>query len=90
MAPETREKLIEALKGWKSVSREIAGFVIFFGFFSAMYMLMFEEVPAGNKDVMLLLLGVLAGSYKDVVGFLWGGSFGSEKKTEALAKKEGE
>jgi hypothetical protein len=30
---------------------------------------------------------VLAGSFKDVVGFLWGGSMGSEKKTELLNEK---
>ena len=76
------------MKEWKAMSREMAGFIIFAGFFAALYLLIKQEAPAGNKDVLMVLLGVLAGCFKDVSGFLWGGSFGSEKKTEALAEKK--
>ena len=74
------------MKDWKALTREAAGFLIFFGFFAAIYFLIKVEAPAGNKDVLMVLLGVLAGAFKDVSGFLWGGSFGSEKKTEALTQ----
>ena len=70
-------------KDWKTLSREIAGFTIFAGFFTILGMLLTREAPVGNRDVLMVLLGVLASAFKDVVGFLWGGSFGSELKNPA-------
>lgn len=87
MAPEVKERFFKALMEWKAFSRELAGFVIFAGFFGALWMLLVKEVPTANRDVLMVLLGVLASSFKDVVGFLWGGSFGSEKKSDTLKEQ---
>ena len=87
MTIETKDRLVKALLEWKAFTREIAGFAIFGGFFATLWLLLKSEIPPTNKDVLLILLGVLASSFKDVVGFLWGGSFGSEKKTDIAANK---
>lgn len=73
---------------FRELARELAGFAIFGGFFAVLFALIKYAAPAENKDALLILLGVLAGSFKDVVGFLWGGSMGSEKKTEMLKAVE--
>lgn len=84
MAPDTKETILDTLKQWREFSREVAGFIIFGGFFAVLYLLLVRETPPANKDTLLVLLGVLAGAFKDVTGFMWGGSMGSEKKTQAL------
>lgn len=46
---------------------------------------LFMVVPPGaNKDLLLLLLGVLTGGAKDVVGYFFGSSAGSARKTEMM------
>lgn len=84
MAPEVKDTILDTLKQWREFSREVAGFCIFGGFFFVLWMLLKTETPPVNKDALMLLLGILAGAFKDVAGFMWGGSMGSEKKTQAL------
>lgn len=43
-----------------------------------------NDIPAGVKEVLLVLTGVLAGSYKEVVSFWLGSSYGSARKTDAI------
>lgn len=86
MAPETQEKVLKALKEWRMFSREVAGFVIFVGFFAALFLLSSKAIPVENRDPVLLLLGILGSAFQAVVGFQWGGSVGSEKKSETIAK----
>lgn len=43
-----------------------------------------NDIPTGVKEVLLVLTGVLAGSYKEVVGFWLGSSYGSARKTDAM------
>lgn len=44
-----------------------------------------KDFPPGVKETLLVLVGVLAGSFKDVVGYWIGSSHSSERKTEILA-----
>lgn len=41
----------------------------------------------GVKEVMLVLIGVLAGAFKDVSGYWIGSSHGSARKTELAARQ---
>lgn len=59
----------------------VVGFIILLGVLFAV------EMPAGNKEASLILIGVLAGSFKDVVGYFFGSSKGSSEKTELLSGK---
>lgn len=53
-------------------------------FFTTIYLLMTLEtdLPAGAREVLLVLVGVLAGAFKDVVGYFMGSSLSSAKKDQ--------
>jgi len=48
--------------------------------------LFFFVPPSDNKDLLLLLLGVLTGGAKDVLGYFFGSSAGSARKTEMMGE----
>lgn len=50
------------------------------------YMVGFRNIPASGKDAMEILLGVVAGICKDVYGYFFGSSAGSDRKTEIIAQ----
>ena len=65
------------------------GFVVInAGFFAIVGLLTFHDLPAGIKDVVFMLLGALVAAWKDVYGYFYGSSIGSDKKTELLAGKQ--
>ena len=51
-------------------------------------LLIFYEMPAGNREPLLLILGTLVGSFSSVVNFFYGSSKGSADKTELIAGKK--
>ena len=55
-------------------------------FFLTIYALLFvtSEITQSVREVLLVLIGVLAGAFKDCIGFYLGSSHGSALKTEAL------
>lgn len=57
-------------------------------FFGTVFLLLTTpvEMEAGVREVLLVLVGVLAGAFKDIVGYYFGSSLGSSKKTAALLK----
>ena len=61
---------------------------ILLAFFGTIYLLLtgVEDVAAGVREVLLVLVGVLAGAFKDVVGYYFGSSLGSAKKTDSIIK----
>jgi hypothetical protein len=63
--------------------------VAFLGCIAALFFtaLRDKDFPPGVKETLLVLVGVLAGSFKDVVGYWIGSSHGSERKTELMAGK---
>ena len=62
----------------------VIGGVFIVGFFLIVYDLMNRtaELPAGIKETLILLFGVIVGSVKDVVGFWFGSSYGSKEKND--------
>lgn len=56
----------------------------FLGCIAALFYLTIQkaEFPPGIKEVLLVLIGVLAGAFKDCVGYWLGSSHGSSRKTE--------
>jgi hypothetical protein len=59
----------------------------FFGIISALLVLTYREkdFPPGIKETLLVLVGVLAGEFKNVCGYWLGTSHSSSRKTELLA-----
>ena len=75
----------------KKTVREVAlyviGAIVFAGFFWSVLRLMGQEVPAANRDSLMLLLGVLSAKFGTVVDYFFGSSKGSADKSEALTTK---
>ena len=64
------------------IMQPLLSFLVVVAFFGTLAMLIFlsRDLPLGVKEVVLVLTGVLAGAFKDVVGFYIGSSLGSQKK----------
>jgi hypothetical protein len=58
----------------------------FFGCIAALFVVALrdKDFPPGVKETLLVLVGVLAGSFKDVCGYWLGSSHGSDRKTELM------
>jgi len=53
---------------------------------ACIYMLGFRTLPPTGHDVLMMLLGTVAATYKDVYGYFFGSSAGSDRKTELLSQ----
>lgn len=51
------------------------------------FALISHEVPAGNKDAILILFGALANAYLALTSYYFGSSLGSKQKSETIDKK---
>jgi hypothetical protein len=59
--------------------------VVTFGFFGVIAWLMYAgKIDPGVKDILLVLLGALLASYKEITGYFFGSSSGSAKKDEVI------
>ena len=67
----------------------ILGIAANIGFLSTVGFLLFRTMPVESKDVLLLLLGALTATFKDVYGYYFGSSSGSSKKDDILNRKNG-
>jgi hypothetical protein len=54
-------------------------------FLAVLVLVLKKEVPAGNKDLINIMLGILATSVTGIAGYEWGSSRGSDRKTEIMA-----
>lgn len=59
------------------------------GFVGMLYAMIYEPVPAANKDVVMLLVGALVIAFGQVVNFWMGSSKSSQDKTGLIARLTG-
>lgn len=52
------------------------------------FILALVNVKEAAKDALLILIGVVSASYKDVYGYFFGSSASSDRKTELLSQAE--
>ena len=62
-----------------------AGAVIGLGL--CVYLLFYITMPDSSRDIILVVIGALVATFKDVYGYYFGSSSGSKRKTEII--KEG-
>jgi hypothetical protein len=55
------------------------------GFLICLLVLFQASIPQASRELLMFLLGVLASTVKDVYGYYFGSSAGSDKKTDLLA-----
>ena len=68
----------------------ILGGLITVCFFVVLSLLIFVELPQGNKDLLNIILGALIGFESNVVTYFYGSSAGSAKKDETIAAQNKE
>jgi len=68
----------------KDLAMYILGGLITIAFFVVIYLLIFVEIPQGNKDILNIILGALIAAFGGVVNYFYGSSSGSAAKTEML------
>lgn len=61
------------------------------GYFGLVALFFFRHVPPEAKEVLMVTIGVIGNAWGGIVGYYFGSSSGSAKKTDLmLTKKEGE
>lgn len=58
------------------------------GFLSLLWLLCFHEIPPSSHDLLLAMVGTVGGAWNMIVGYYFGSSAGSAKKTELMAAPE--
>jgi hypothetical protein len=74
----------------RDVAMYVLGGLITVCFFVVLGLLIFKELPQGNKDLFNILLGALIGFMSSVVTYFYGSSAGSAKKDETIAAQSKE
>lgn len=89
MKPGEKDRLGAAPPREGSLYRAILGLVALAAGICGLAGLFFVPVPEGNKDAMLLALGLVLGWGSTVVGYEFGSSPAGRKAADAGVKKEG-
>jgi hypothetical protein len=69
---------------WQQIFQYTLGALVAIGLYWVTYLLIMQAAPESNKDALLILLGVLAAAFANVVGYFYGSSKGSADKNEML------
>ena len=69
----------------KTIFQYILGSIIIVGFFTLMIVLVYNEIPIKNNDLLNLVVGALIGSFTTIVGYFFGSSSGSAAKDETIS-----
>jgi uncharacterized membrane protein YeiH len=79
---------LEKMAHWAQFLVSGAVVFAFFALIAGMLIYVKQDFPPGVREVLMVLTGVLAGAFKDVVGFWIGSSASSQKKDAAMAGKQ--
>lgn len=70
----------------KEIYMYVLGAMIVLGIFILTWFFLYKEMPIGNKDIMLMLIGAMLAKFSDVVAYFFGSSKGSTDKNDLLYK----
>lgn len=71
---------------WQQIFQYTLAALVAVGLYWLSYLLIMKAAPESNKDALLILLGVVAGAFTQVVSYFFGSSKGSAEKNELLKK----
>ena len=69
---------------WKQIFQYVLAGFIAVGLYWVAYLLIMKAAPEANKDALLIVLGVMAAAFSNVVGYFFGSSKGSAEKNDLL------
>ena len=68
----------------KDTTNRILAYFTVITFMLVIVRLTSRDIPGTTHDLLLVLIGVLVGAFKDVYGYYYGSSSGSAKKTDVI------
>lgn len=68
----------------KDIYMYFLGGIIVLATFGIVGLLVFKDVPAGNKDALMLICGQLVAGFLAVINYFYGSSKGSSDKTAIM------
>lgn len=71
---------------WQQIFQYTLAGLVAVGLYWITYLLIIKAAPEANLDALLILLGVLAAAFSNVIGYFFGSSKGSADKNELIAK----
>jgi predicted CDP-diglyceride synthetase/phosphatidate cytidylyltransferase len=71
---------------WQQIFQYTLGALVAVGLYWVTYLLIMKSTPENNKDALLIVLGVLASQFANVVQYFFGSSKGSADKTDLMKK----
>lgn len=71
------------------ISQIAIGALVVIGFFGSFAMLLYrpDVFTETNKDALMLMIGALVSAFAGLMGFFFGSSAGSARKTDLLVKR---
>ena len=64
----------------------LVALTLMFSFTIITLALVYREIPQGNREALLYLLGIISGAMLSMATFYWGSSKGSQKKSDTIDK----
>ena len=64
----------------------LVSLTVMFSFTIITLALVYREIPPGNREALLYLLGIISGAILGMATFYWGSSKGSQKKSDTIDK----
>ena len=69
---------------WKQIFQYVLVALVAVGLYWVTYLLIMKAAPEANKDALLIVLGVMAAAFSNVIGYFFGSSKGSAEKNDLL------
>jgi hypothetical protein len=89
MARIETDNLVDA-RAMGTVDRDwvpkVLAMAVTIGFFGILLLMAFQPLPGTNKDLVNVIVGALGTAWISIIGYYFGTSVGSMRKTELLAK----
>jgi hypothetical protein len=70
----------------KDRTPKILAYLVTAGFFGMLVFMLFKPIPAENRDIVNIMLGVLGSTFGGIVAYYYGSTKGSEAKSALLAQ----
>lgn len=64
----------------------LVAITIMFSFLIISLALIYREIPAGNREALMYLLGIVSATIIAMANWYWGSSKGSQKKSDTIDK----
>jgi len=71
----------------KEILQYVFAALIVICFFGILFLLFIYKIPTGNTDTLNLAIGALLTAFGTVVGYFFGSSAGSQRKTDIIAQQ---